>query len=178
MSERPFHIRPARVDDAAALAAVHVQAWRDAYRGVVADEALAALDVAQRRAMWERALARSDGRVLVAESAESAESAIMGFASVGNSRDGDMAGAGELYAIYVAASQWGAGAGHALLVEAERALAALGFSEAALWVLDENPRARRFYESHGWSVDGASRVVSADSAAAGLVELRYRRALG
>ena len=31
------------------------------------------------------------------------------------------------------------------------------FSEAILWVLQDNPRARRFYERHGWTLDGASK---------------------
>ena len=30
-----------------------------------------------------------------------------------------------------------------------------GFSEATLWVLAENPHARRFYEAAGWTLDGA-----------------------
>ena len=31
------------------------------------------------------------------------------------------------------------------------------FREAVLWVLDDNLRARRFYEKHGWRLDGASK---------------------
>ncbi len=33
-------------------------------------------------------------------------------------------------------------------------LAEAGFSEAILWVLDDNPRARSFYEKAGWSFTG------------------------
>ena len=32
-----------------------------------------------------------------------------------------------------------------------------GYEEAVLWVLDDNPRARRFYEAGGWRLDGARR---------------------
>ena len=32
---------------------------------------------------------------------------------------------------------------------------ALVYPEAVLWVLEDNPRARRFYEREGWDLDGA-----------------------
>jgi RimJ/RimL family protein N-acetyltransferase len=41
----------------------------------------------------------------------------------------------------------------------EERLRALGHEDAHLWVLDDNPRARRFYEAAGWAVDGTSRRV-------------------
>jgi hypothetical protein len=31
-----------------------------------------------------------------------------------------------------------------------------GFREAILWVLEDNPRTRRFYERAGWQADGGS----------------------
>jgi hypothetical protein len=30
---------------------------------------------------------------------------------------------------------------------------------AILWVLDDNPRARRFYELAGWAADGTAREI-------------------
>jgi hypothetical protein len=41
----------------------------------------------------------------------------------------------------------------------ERALEALGPGIARLWVLEENHRARRFYERRGWREDGSTRDV-------------------
>jgi ribosomal protein S18 acetylase RimI-like enzyme len=32
-----------------------------------------------------------------------------------------------------------------------------GFEEAVLWVLEDNPRTRRFYEQAGWRLDGGSK---------------------
>ena len=34
----------------------------------------------------------------------------------------------------------------------------IGGERAVLWVLEENARARRFYDRGGWSPDGATRV--------------------
>jgi GNAT superfamily N-acetyltransferase len=64
----------------------------------------------------------------------------------------------ELEAIYVDPSAWGTGAGPALLSAGEYALRARGFEEALLWVLEDNPRARRFYESAGWEHDGGRKT--------------------
>jgi hypothetical protein len=41
-----------------------------------------------------------------------------------------------------------------LLRASERELRSLGFDHAVLWVLDQNTRARRFYEREGWMADG------------------------
>jgi hypothetical protein len=51
-------------------------------------------------------------------------------------------------------------------------LAALGYAEATLWVLDSNDRARQFYAKAGWAEDGITRVD--DSLGITLDEVRYR----
>ncbi len=43
-------IRPARVEDAAEMAGVHVQSWRSAYRGLVPQDFVDGLDIARRAA--------------------------------------------------------------------------------------------------------------------------------
>ncbi len=80
---------------------------------------------------------------------------MIGFASCGASRDAT--GEGELYAIYVLPEAWGSSAGRALLAAALEAMRTGGFATASLWVLDDNPRARRFYEREGWEHDGGRR---------------------
>jgi GNAT superfamily N-acetyltransferase len=82
---------------------------------------------------------------------------IVGFVAVGKSRDPGTDG--ELFAIYVHPEHWGTGTGRALIEAGETELRRLGHKEAVLWVLDDNPRARRFYELAGWSVDGAAREI-------------------
>ena len=74
---------------------------------------------------------------------------------VGPSRD--ERNLGELYAIYVDPDVWSEGAGRALLERAEERHAD-GYEEATLWVLTENPRARRFYEQAGWAADGTEKT--------------------
>lgn len=62
-----------------------------------------------------------------------------------------------LHGLYVHPDHWGSGVAGALL---DAALAALpDCPEVKLWVLDENRRARRFYEKRGWRANGETRVV-------------------
>lgn len=78
----------------------------------------------------------------------------VGFASLGRAFTDDSLG--ELYAIYVLPEAWGAGAGPALMKESLARLAR-DFDEAILWVLEDNPRARTFYEREGWTLTDVSR---------------------
>ena len=57
-------VRSANLDDCAAIAAVHVRAWRAAYRGHMPDEFLDRLDIGERTEMW-RKLSVKPGRVLL-----------------------------------------------------------------------------------------------------------------
>jgi RimJ/RimL family protein N-acetyltransferase len=62
-----------------------------------------------------------------------------------------------LHGFYVVPERWGTDVASALH---DAALAALpDCAETKLWVLEENHRARRFYEKHGWRPNGATRVV-------------------
>jgi RimJ/RimL family protein N-acetyltransferase len=62
-----------------------------------------------------------------------------------------------LHGLYVVPEAWGTGIALALHDAALDALP--DCAEVKLWVLEENRRARRFYEKHGWRRNGESRVV-------------------
>lgn len=62
-----------------------------------------------------------------------------------------------LHGLYVVPAEWGSGAAAALH---DAALAAMpDCPELKLWTLEENLRARRFYERRGWRLNGETRVV-------------------
>jgi ribosomal protein S18 acetylase RimI-like enzyme len=137
-------IRPGQVDDAEAVARVHVETWQAAYAHALPHEDLQAMSPADRVEQWRRRppiVAEVDGEVV-------------GFVSVGASASDDAEG--ELYAIYVQPDHWGTGVGRALMQAGEAELVRLGYRNVVLWVLDDNPRARRFYELAGWTADGRS----------------------
>jgi ribosomal protein S18 acetylase RimI-like enzyme len=161
-------IRRATVEDARGIAELHTRTWQAAYRHILPAADLDALDVGEREERWRQNLARPEVPTFVVEE----DGAFVGFVTVGPSRDPDCDG--ELYGIYVAPEAWGSGAGAALTAAALGELHAR-YAEAALWVLEDNPRARRFYEKHGWSPDGTQktgRQLGVDTA-----EMRYRISL-
>ncbi len=97
---------------------------------------------------------------------------MLGFSSLGTARPGDDPQLGELFTIYVDPDDWGSGIGRALMTATLDRLRDEGFVEAVLWVLEDNPRTRRFYERAGWSADGAT--VEQDWLGSSVREVRYR----
>jgi GNAT superfamily N-acetyltransferase len=161
-------IREAVRADAEAIARVHVDSWRGAYRGLLPDEVLANLSVERRRRGWESFLGDDASRVLVAEE----DGRIVGFASVGPCAEEP--DAAELFAIYLDPGYWDRGLGRGLMERAVEAMSGLGHTEAILWVLAANERARRFYEAAGWRTDGGEKT---EEIGEPVSEVRYRRPL-
>lgn len=137
-------IRPATIDDAADIAEIHVRTWQSAYRGLLPDSALDAMDPDQRRPMWEQLVeaAPTAHRVLVAEGGET----VIGFASFGPATSVESsASVFELFTIYVDPKVQRQGAGRGLLMAAEHEMRDAGAVSGQLWVLDGNEPAQRFY---------------------------------
>jgi ribosomal protein S18 acetylase RimI-like enzyme len=161
-------VRDATLADAAGIAAVQNRTWQHAYAHAFPADALATLDD-ERRAEWWRGVfeqppARSQRLVV------DGEQGIVGFAASGPSFSEPLLG--ELYSIYVLPEASGRGIGQALMAETLNRLRDSGFTEAILWVLEDNPRTRRFYEAAGWRADGGVKDETwLDTA---VRELRYR----
>jgi ribosomal protein S18 acetylase RimI-like enzyme len=167
-----LEMRRANGGDAVAVAQVHMGSWQVAYRGVIPDEYLDALDVEGRASRYSfDATGPNDLATWITVE----DSAVVGFVTIGPCRDEDVMGAGEIYALYVAPARWRSGIGARLMAEGEKRLREREFIDAVIWVLARNPRARAFYEARGWRTDGAAKTI--DFAAETLVEVRYRSAL-
>ncbi|MFT3791250.1 MAG: GNAT family N-acetyltransferase [Rudaea sp.] len=137
----------AQVEDASAIAEVHVSSWQAAYSGLFPPEYLASLSVGERAAGWQRILATAGSRTFVARRG----GAVVGFVSFGPCRDPDSPrGRGEVWALYVAPEAWSTGAGWALWETARVQLLHAGYTEVSLWVLSRNARGLRFYEAAGF----------------------------
>jgi GNAT superfamily N-acetyltransferase len=172
-----MRIRQAEPADAEAIAVIHVRAWQTAYRGLIPQGYLDALDSGERQCVWRRRLAETHwpkSGTLVAET----DGHVIGFARLCATRDEDEdpATVGEIAAIYLTTEIWGTGVGRRLMSAALETLARAGYREATLWVLETNARARRFYEAGGWRGDGAVRQDEVDGVL--LTDLRYRHPVG
>jgi GNAT superfamily N-acetyltransferase len=162
-------VRAAVPEDADDVARVHVRSWQSAYRGLLAQEYLDALEPEA----W--AAGYTFGRVglalpstLVAVDGPT----ICGLATTGLCRDKELANCGELMALYVDPAYLGTGVGRLLIAAARARLRGVGVGQAVLWVLDGNVLARWFYERDGWGCDGTRRTVAYGNAP--VEKMRYR----
>lgn len=139
-------VRRAVPGDAAGIARVHIQAWRESYAHLLPAASLAGLEQGPREERWRNILAAAASEVWVA----CAKQEIVGWASAGAGRDDGGPRPRELQGIYVLASHYGSGAGQLLLD------AAVGSGGAYLWIAENNPRAFAFYTRNGFVPDGAT----------------------
>lgn len=153
MERMGFTVREAALGDARAIADLHVATWKEAYSHLLPGDYFSEQYVEGRHRMWDHVLThpRDDMTVHVAD----ADGEIVGFAWVGPGEgldDEEPPRDRLLFAIYVLAAHYGAGAGQSLLD------AALGDEPAMLWVAKENPRATAFYLRNGFRFDGVEQI--------------------
>jgi GNAT superfamily N-acetyltransferase len=172
-------VRPAVVKDATRLAEINIVTWKNAYAGIVPDTYLATLEREKYRDRWVTRITAPDDRVnLVAElDGVVAAYAIGGaYRTQHDAEPEDTSGWGELYAIYAHPDLQGKGAGRAVHDATLARLGDQGFTLAALWVLRDNLRTRRWYGDRGWRPDGASSEWLGSGVA--LEEIRLTRPTG
>ena len=153
----------AEQDDRTAVGGVYAASWKEAYRGILPQSSLDAL----RAERWSGCL-DLPGRhnFLLLDGGQ-----IVGVSAVSAARAQDMAGWGEVISLYLLPAYQGRGYGKALLTAALQHLGNLGFRQAYLWVLEENRRARRFYEAFGFRESGVVQEECVEHVR--LQELRY-----
>ncbi len=153
-----MRIRRATGDDARELARVHVDSWRDAYRGLVPDAFLERFEYRWREERFRESLSTGAEETYLAWVGEQ----VVAFLTVGGARDPDLDAdrTGEIWGIYVLPGYWRRGIGSTLAEYAEGILVSRGYEDAVLWVLEENQQARRFYEAMGYVLEGGSREIN------------------
>ncbi len=176
-----FEIRAATRSDADGITDVHVASWRAGYAHVLPEEVLFASDFdSSRREFWNRWRFAPGQRIAVAvQLGDDIGRRVVGFSSYGPERERarGFTGRGELWAFYLHPDVWGTGLASELLEHTELRLRAEGFESAVLWVLEDNPRARRFYENHGWVASGLEADFDAYCEVR-IPEVEYRKELG
>ena len=146
-------IRSARPPDAAAIAAVHVAAWRSAYPGILPPDFLARLSVPRQATFYDSAIRGSEGVHVATVSGldlgpGGGAERVVGFATSGLVRGRDRPADSEIGTRYVLDDWRERGLGRQLMRAAAAHLAALGCRSTYLWVLRDNP-SRWFYERLG-----------------------------
>ena len=152
--------RVAWADDAAAMAAVQVRAWRASYDGLLPADVLDALDPDAIAAGWQEALSRppdARNRVLVALE----RNQVTGFAVTGPASDPDCdpIADGEVSDLTVDPPKRHAGHGSRLMQACVDTLRADRFTRAVTWLPATADELRAFLTSAGWGPDGAHRTL-------------------
>ncbi|HVC71921.1 MAG TPA: GNAT family N-acetyltransferase [Acidimicrobiales bacterium] len=172
-----MEIRRATIDDAGAIATVHVRSWQSAYAGVLPQSYLDGLDPRHSGRQWAAVLEATawPGTGTLVLTGESGT--VIGFAHLSPTRDDDddSTTVGELQTLYLDPLVWRGGGGSVLLRAVTTQMAEAGFQAGIAWTLDNNERARSFYEHHGWAPDGATKLH--DWGAFLATDVRYRVAL-
>lgn len=162
-------LTPATSSDVAAIATLHAQSWRSAYRGLLTDEYLDDQVLADRTAFWsKRCSAPMPERRLVLKALD--ESALLGFVCV--LLDEEPAWGARLDNLHVSPGLKGTGIGYALF-QAAREWTAHMMPDVPmhLWCVERNLVARRFYDRQGGQVvENAVRPIAQGLC---LPELRY-----
>lgn len=162
-------IRRAALADAAAVARIHVESWKVAYRGIMPDDVIAKTDLAYRTAFWSERIAHREWPVLLAE----ADGQPVAFCQMipTPDPDDDPITVGHITALHVLPDLRGRGHGRALLALVLDEFRRRAFREVTLWVLEANVKARRFYEERGFINDGGKKMHSRTTT---VPEVRYR----
>lgn len=153
--------------DAETLGKIHALSWKVAYEGIIGEEILAGITPVKREAYFRKALTEGwEEDALIHKDGKPA-----GLISIGKSRDEDCkANFGEIRGIYLHPDFWDKGLGRELMEWGLLELKKRGYAGVSLWVLEENQRARSFYEKMGFRLDGTKKEIIIGKP---LLEIRY-----
>lgn len=159
-------IRRAEIYDAKDLAHIILESWRSTYSDLIPEEEIKRyLDLERRRNQFERFI--SQGEIVLIGFIDNKP---CGLAFANPDNDEGLEVCGSIYSMYTLEESWGMGLGKALMDNVIRELREAGCRKVLLWVYEENPRARKFYEKCGFSYDGKSKESHFSNSP---LELRY-----
>jgi GNAT superfamily N-acetyltransferase len=159
MNQTPITLHAISVADLDAVVALHCASWRSAYRGILSDAYLDGDLLTDRLEVWHLKLSMMTDRQFGWLAKHAGEPVGFVFASI----DHDPTWGTLVDNLHVLPSHHGAGIGRGLLMAVahfarERAKANATHAGLFLWCLEQNIRARAFYEHLG--AEAVERIVS------------------
>ena len=131
-------------DDASEISNVYEESWKYAYKGIIPQSFLDSIP----KGKWASKIDNM-GCLVAVDNCK-----IVGTAGFCGSRWEKYSGYGEIVSIYFLPDYIGKGYGKNLIEACIYELKKLGFKNVLLWVLEENYRARHFYEKNGFVANG------------------------
>lgn len=154
-------------DTAAAASYIYAMSWKIGYKGIIPQPYLDKIPLGQ----WADWLGNDNHTHFQADYLLSDNGDFIATASICEARNEQYRGWGEIMSIYVLPEQFRKGYGTTLFSYLTDQLQKSGYSKIYLWVLEDNQRARGFYESMGLQTNG-DRIVQ-NIGGKDLAEIRY-----
>ena len=143
-----MNIREAKLEDAAAIAKVHVDSWQTTYGGLLPKDYIEKRSYEKRHHNWKKRLSENrQAKSYFTYVAENDIGEIVGFIDGGSVR-GNSTFAGEIYALYVLEAEQRKGIGKNLVQAIASKLSQAGLTSIMVWVLEDN-LAVQFYQALG-----------------------------
>ena len=153
--EQEITFRRATIADSLAVARVHVQSWRESFKGIVPQSFLDKMSVQDRARAFRTGFADDDYRMFIAETPKNG---LIGFADFGKARKTDRPYQAELYAIYLLRDFQRQGVGRKLFTLGVESLVGGGMNSMYVLTLKASPY-KSFYEKMGGRVVDREAIV-------------------
>ena len=149
-----YTIERVKLGDETVLAYIQTESWKAGFKDILnADVLERCTKVDKATAMYRRLLEQNIGNGYLLK----AEGKPHCIAWWDTSRERDMPGYAELICIHSLQEKWRKGYGSKMMNKVLEDISATGFSKVMLWVFEDNTRARRFYEAHGFKTSGKTK---------------------
>ena len=161
-------IRKAIPGDEQVLAYIQTESWKAAFADILSPEELARCTNLQKVEQMYHSVLRHDGCNLAIALVDEHPHCI---AAWGKNRCDLGDTVGELICIHSLQNNWAKGYGSAMMEYVLAQLQQANYESVILWVFEENTRARKFYEKHGFELTEQKKLAN------GIAELMYRKKL-
>lgn len=151
-------IREMTIEDIEQVRQIYILGWQNAFRGIVPQPYLDTMNLDDWAPPLNGAYVLTDG------------TNILGTSSIAPARDSAFDGWGEIISIFILPHLIGHGYGHQLFTFVKEKLLEQ-YTNIYLKVFEDNHRARKFYEKHGFSWNGERLPINVGGK--DLIELRY-----
>ena len=159
-------IRKAIPGDEQVLAYIQTESWKAAFLDILSPEELERCTNLQKAEQMYYGVLRRDGCNMAIELVDGKPHCI---AAWGKNRCDLGDTVGELICIHSLQNNWAKGYGSAMMEYVLAQLQQANYESVILWVFEDNKRARKFYEKHGFELTEQKKMAN------GIAELMYMK---
>ena len=159
-------IRKAIPGDVQVLAYIQTESWKAAFAGILSPEELERCTNLEKAEQMYHSVLRREGCNMAIEFVADQPHCIV---ACGKNRCDLGDAVGELICIHSLQNNWAKGYGSAMMEYVLAQLQQANYESVILWVFEENSRARKFYEKHGFELTEQKKMAN------GIAELMYMK---